>query len=284
MIVALLSVLSVGVFSATGSCMAGWKLKADLTNLKCTSATASAAVCTNCCEKDTTKCGGNTVVCGSGKYQDPTKAGMAGVNDAAGKTACCAVKAKCAAATCAAGKKPKASANAMECASNAASCSQSTCCEKDTTKCGGNTITCGSGKYQDPTKAGTAGVNDAAGIAACCAVKAKCAAATCAAGKKPKASANATECASNAALCSQSTCCEKDTTKCGGNTITCESTQSMKAADTAGTTKAQCCMTKPVAPIMATCDSFKKTPVTAGAQKTAMSLLFAVAGVVALWK
>jgi hypothetical protein len=288
MIVALLSVLSVGVFSATGSCMAGWKLKAVLTNLKCTSATASAAVCTNCCEKDTTKCGGNTVVCASGKYLDSTKAGMAGgANDAARKTACCTADATCAMATCGPGMKAKTSAAAMKCGSTAASCLPATCCEKDTAKCGGNTVVCASGKYLDSTKADMAGgANDAARKTACCTAAATCAMATCGPGMKANTSAAATKCTSNAASCLQSTCCEFDTTKCGGRTVkfTCAATDVAKAADTAGTTKALCCMTKPVAPIMATCDSFKKTPVTAGAQKTAMSLLFAVAGVVALWK
>jgi len=285
MIVTLLGVLSVGV--SAGSCSAGWKLKGDLTGLKCANAMASAAACTNCCEKDKTKCGGNSVTCASGKYLDATKTGMAGgADDAARLIACCTDQATCAVATCAAGMKAKVSAKATKCPSTAASCVQATCCETDTTKCGMAGIDCASGKYQDATKADMAGVNDAAGKIACCTAKSTCAGATCAAGMKAKAANATTMCASNAASCLAGTCCESDTTKCGGQTakITCKSTDTAKTADTVGTTEAQCCMTKPVVPAMATCAAFKADPVTAGAQETAMSLLFAVAGVVALWK
>jgi len=287
MIVTLLGVLSVGV--SAGSCSAGWKLKGALTGLKCTSAMASAAACTaKCCEKDTTKCGGKTVACAAGKYEDPTKAGMAGGADAAAeKIACCTDKATCAAATCAAGTKAMTSASATKCSSNAASCDQATCCENDTTKCGAIAVVCASGKYKDAMKAGMAGGADAAAQKiACCTAKSTCAAATCAAGMKANTTAASKMCASHAASCSAGACCESDTTKCGGQTpkIACDSTHIAKAADTVGTTKAQCCMTTPEIPAMATCAAFKAPPATAGAQETAMSLLFAVAGVVALWK
>jgi hypothetical protein len=43
-------------------------------------------------------------------------------------------------------------------------------------------------------------------------------------------------------------------------------------------------MTKPAAATMATCEAFKTTPVASTAQQMAMSVLFAVVGVVALWK
>jgi len=243
-IVALLVVMPVGVFSTTDPCATGWKLKATLTNLKCTSATKSATACKTCCD-DKTKCGSNTVACAAGKYQDPAKAGMAGVNDAAGKTACCSNMATCADVTCAAGMKPKTSAATTKCTSNKASCAQSTCCEKDTAKCGGNTITCAAGKYQDPAKAGVAGANDAAGKTACCTDMATCAEATCAAGMKKKTSAATTKCTSNKASCSQSTCCEDDG--------------------------------------MATCAAFAPPKATSGAQKMVMNLFLAAVGV-ALWK
>ena len=135
-IVALLIVMLVGVFSATDPCATGWKLKATLTNLKCTSATKSATACKTCCD-DKAKCAGNTVTCASGKYLDSSKAGAAaGADDAARKTACCTDMATCANrfsfdAMCGTGMKKKASAAATKCTSNAASCSKSTCCEDD---------------------------------------------------------------------------------------------------------------------------------------------------------
>jgi len=46
--------------------------------------------------KDTTKCGGNTIACDAGKFQDPSKAATdAGANAAAMKTNCCTAKATC---------------------------------------------------------------------------------------------------------------------------------------------------------------------------------------------
>jgi len=309
MIVALLSMLSVPVFSAPGSCKPGMKFIPLLTNLKCTSATASAAACEKCCEKDATTCGGKTVpvVCGAGKYLDPAKAGVTSgaYNAKAQIAACCTDVATCAAATCAAGMKAKTSAADTKCTSNAASCSQSVCCEKDTTKCGGNTVACASTEYQDPIKAGIAGNNiiaqctsDACWKGVCCTDKATCAAAVggltglCTtgmnAGMKVNTSAASTKCATNSASCAASTCCELDATKCGGRKpkFVCASPKVAKADGTAGTTNAQCCMTPAVqvqVPL-ATCESFKTGSVTAGAQKTAMNLLFAMAGVVALWK
>jgi len=296
MIVALLSMLSVPVFSAPGSCKPGMKFIPLLSKLKCTSATASAAACVKCCEKDATTCGGMTVpvVCGAGKYLDPAKAGVTSgaYNPKAQIAACCTDVATCAAATCLGATKAKTSAADTKCTSNAASCSPIVCCEIDTTKCGGNTVACASTKYQDPTKAGIAGVDDAAGKLACCTDKATCADAMCTtgmnAGMKVNTSAASTKCARNAASCLAGTCCELDATKCGGRKpkLVCASPKVAKADGTAGTTNAQCCMTPAVqvqVPL-ATCESFKTGSVTAGAQKTAMNLLFAMAGVVALWK
>merc|ERR1719199_1336278 len=107
----------------------------------------------------------------------------------------------------------------------------------------------------------------------------------CGKGMKVKTSNSTTKCSGSAATCSQNTCCEYDATKCGGRAtkFTCDGTDILKDHNTAGTTKAQCCMTKPAAATMATCEAFKTSPVASAAQRTAVSVLFAVIGVVALW-
>jgi len=283
-IVALVIVLSVGACSAAGTCMAGMKFKATLTNLKCASATPSTSTCGNCCEADTTKCRGATVACGNAKYKDATKNGMASGSGAAAITACCTDMATCAVAVCSAGMKRKASVNATKCPTDAASC-PSSCCEANTAKCRGATVTCGAGKYKDATKNGMDSGTGAAMITNCCTDVATCANAVCGKGMKLKTSESSKKCTGAAASC-PSSCCEYDTTKCGGRAtkFTCDGTDIAKDHNTAGTTKAQCCMTKPAAATMATCEAFKTSPVASAAQRMAVSVLFAVIGVVALWK
>lgn len=207
---------------------------------------------------------------------------MVSGSGAAAITACCTAKATCAVAVCGAGKKQKASASATECnGKDAASCPSITCCENDPLKCLASSVDCGNGKYKDSTKDDVTSGTDM--ITNCCTNDKTCADAMCGKGKKVIASNSTVKCDSHAASCKQSTCCEYDATKCGGraNAFVCTGTDIPKDGNTAGTTKEQCCMTKPT---MATCEAFKTTPVASAAQKMAMSVLFAVVGVVALWK
>lgn len=211
---------------------------------------------------------------------------MVSGSGAAAITACCSAKATCAVAVCGAGKKRKASASATECNRDAASCPISTCCEDDPTKCLATSVTCGDGKYKDSTKNDVISGSGADKITNCCTSKKTCADAMCGKGKKVIASNSTVKCDSHAASCNPSICCEYDATKCGGraNGFVCTGTDILKDGNTAGTTKEQCCMTKPAPATMATCEAFKTTPVASAAQKMAMSVLFAVVGVVALWK
>merc|ERR1712224_602238 len=114
-----------------------------------------------CCELDTSKCGGQateTQTCDTGFYWDDSKADTAIGADA--KAACCTAVKTCAQVTCASGMKTKAGVGASNCTAEemvSTKCQfAGTCCEKDTTKCGGADVTCPSGKTLDMTKGGTA--------------------------------------------------------------------------------------------------------------------------------
>jgi len=291
MVVALLIVLPLGAMA--GSCAAGYKFKATLGNATCSTNTASQATCMNCCEADVTLCGGNTVTCAAGNYQDSTKAAIAFGADN-GLTNCCTAKATCAAYTCPAGMKPDTSAAATKCSGNAASCASNnpSCCSLDTTKCGGNMVTCGAGKYKDSTKAGIAYVN-ATKVADCCSAKATCAdkVTSCGTSMMMDTTKATDECSGSATSCGTA-CCKLDMAKCGGNsaTITCDTGTSLSYTMT-GTTKAVCCVTTPSP---AACTAFQSSAgstsgpsTSSGAQKSqilAMNVIFAVSLMAALWK
>jgi hypothetical protein len=281
MVVALLVLLPAGAMGV--SCAPGSKMKTAITGVKCTSPTASTAACGACCTPDTTKCGGNSITCGSGKYLDPTKAGNVGTTAAD----CCSDMAKCKDATCSGKWMTKASAVETTCAMDASSCVMATCCKLDATKCGGNTgnaaITCGSGKYLDPTKTDNAGT----AAAECCTNVAMCKDATTCTGSMKKNSAKAeTACSMGADTCSTTECCEPDMTLCGAQTLTCDSGTAVSDVTKTGTTKAECCIAIPTV-TMATCDAFATMAVSSDTQKPqtpVISLIFAAAAVMSLWK
>merc|ERR1719506_901297 len=101
---------------------------------------------------------------------------------------------------------------------------QSTCCDLDTAKCGGAAVTCPTGKYLDPSKAGTAGTTSDA----CCTAQATCAAfsaasTSCGPGMKVKATLTDLTCTTSATNSASTcaACCEADTTICDGASVTC---------------------------------------------------------------
>jgi len=190
------------------------------------------------------------VTCGNGKYQDPSKAGTAKGNDAVAN--CCSSKNTCAGfSSCDPGKKLRDTPANTECdGANAGTCTSSKCCVPDTTLCGGGSVTCGNGKYQDPSKAGTAKGNDA--VANCCSSKNTCDSHQCSAGKKLKPTPANIECqGNNAGTCDDNRCCIADDTTCGGiGGVSCLGgfTQKASSAGTAATAdnKNTVCCTAPV--------------------------------------
>jgi len=74
------------------------KTKTSAADMMCMTKKCGSKDFAKCCDMDTSKCGGNTVDCGAGMYQDATKNdAAAGADAAAMKKACCTAKATCAA-------------------------------------------------------------------------------------------------------------------------------------------------------------------------------------------
>jgi len=221
---------------SAGSCSPGYKKKATLTNLYCTSSATTAAACNaNCCELDDTKClkHAGTIACAAGKFNDAaalagTAAGASGANK---NTACCTAAAACSAGSCSPGYKKKATLTNLYCTSSAttAAACNANCCELDDTKCLNyvSSISCAAGKYNNgaalaDTAAGASGANK---NTACCTAKAACSAGSCSPGYKKKATLTNLYCTSSAttAAACNADCCELDDTKCMyyANTAVC---------------------------------------------------------------
>jgi len=210
--------------------------KTGAANIFCTGGTGGTCDHAQCCETDTTKCGGVAALsCPAGKYS-PDKTKAIG-NDA--NTACCtADKNSCASFTCSAANamKKKANPGNIVCAGDGAgSCSEAQCCETDTTKCGGVSLSCPAGKYSpDKTKA----IGNDANTVCCTANKNTCTGFTCAAasGRKLKASPADTVCAGDGSgSCDDGQCCIDDPDKCAGiGGVTCQAPSYFNAALVAG--------------------------------------------------
>jgi len=235
---------------SAGSCSPGYKKKATLTNLYCTSSATTAAACNaNCCELDDTKClkHAGTIACAAGKFNDAaalagTAAGASGANK---NTACCTAAAACSAGSCSPGYKKKATLTNLYCTSSAttAAACNANCCELDDTKCLNYvaSISCAAGKYNNAaaladTAAGASGANK---NTACCTAKAACSAGSCSPGYKKKATLTNLYCTSSAttAAACNTNCCELDDTKClnYAGSISCASGKYNDAAALAGT-------------------------------------------------
>jgi hypothetical protein len=189
------------------------KAKTNAATLYCAS-TVGGCTNANCCDSDTTKCGGTNVACGANQYKDASKNGVTGTTAAL----CCTNQAACSTLTCAAGYKQK--TGTLYCATNACSATtdSGTCCEGDTTKCGGTNVACGANQYKDTAKNGVTGTT----AALCCTNQAACSTLTCPAGYKQKTGTH--HCATNAcsATTDSGTCCDADATKCAGiGSVTC---------------------------------------------------------------
>merc|ERR1719263_1058890 len=248
-------------------CAPGKKAKATLTDLVCDTSATEFGTCGNCCEADTTTCGGTTVTftCDSSMYKDTGYTGKggaaAGADATTAKAACCTAQATRDTHTCSTSvaHKLKSTASSLKCAmGTCATSDESTCCEADTTKCGGASITCPTGTFAKA--ATTVGTTEAA----CCTAKAACDANACAAGYKLKTNAASMNFTTETCSTSdQSTCCEKDDTKCGGQasswaTSVCDSGMYLDSTKNGvtGNTSALCCTAK------ATCAGYACSSVT----------------------
>merc|ERR1711972_1191896 len=233
---------------STFSAPSGYKLKSNAGSIYCAVATCNQG---NCCDTDTSTCGGGgAVACTTPAthYWDTTKA--ATTRGATPGTACCSAKVNCGSHTCAAGYKAKGSAASITCALG--TCTTAECCDVINTECAGiNVATCtyGSNYFKDPAKGGTTPTTS--GID-CCSLKATCpstyacptgqvlktsrcngAVGTCndlgccewldkstcstfsaPSGYKLKSNAGSIYCA--VATCNQGNCCDTDTSTCGG--------------------------------------------------------------------
>lgn len=241
-------------------CDAGYKHKADLASLHCSTSKADAASCSStCCDVDKKKCGGLSITCPSDKYHESTDAWK---NTAATEktklTACCTEKATCGSSSymCAVGKKKKFTVftNAQEkawyatkCPGGAKSCSE-VCCVDDDTKCGGNsdvknTDNCPNAVAADgthyykiwtSTDADDAWKNtkitgdkaqQADRKASCCGVRPTCSSTlfSCPAGQRKKTANKDCECVGGPGTCSTvaATTCGATASCCEPDTTTC---------------------------------------------------------------
>jgi len=297
-------------------CGPGYKIKAKLDGLFCTSSTASAATCMACCEKDATKCGGqDSIACGAGKYLDPSKAGTAIGSDKV--AACCKARAASYNFTCAS----RTEGNSSLCRGGTANVDQF-----------GNWRV-----YDDPLKADNFCCNykgEFVSTGKCCTEVAttsllqggggqggggmlkRAANIPCPGGYKRNATVWKTlHAALGGVKCSggPSTCfsgpmysrdgalhwaCEKDATTCGGqaSAITCDAGTYLEVHEVAtkyepsktrnvkywvnkvGKDKATCCLP------MATCAATTTTSAAQKLQMSAIIVISAMVGVVALWK
>merc|ERR1711865_1260656 len=113
-----------GAACTAGTCSAGYKKKATLTDLFCTSSATDAKSCnTDCCELDNLKCSSyaTSISCADGTYWDATASADTATTAAGANkdTACCTAKATCTAGTCSAGYKKKSTLTDLFCASSA---------------------------------------------------------------------------------------------------------------------------------------------------------------------
>merc|ERR1711907_307714 len=135
--------------SAHSQCALGYT---DKSSAATTTRGSNAASCTtgNCCTLNLASCRAAGTVCGSGKYEDPTKYGATSGTTSAQKIAnCCSNVATCSDYTCPAGYTKIASPSSMACSNAVSSCTTSTCCTPTAGTCANATMTCPSGKYKD---------------------------------------------------------------------------------------------------------------------------------------
>merc|ERR1711974_429324 len=117
-----------------------YKLKSTQTNNCSGSSSSQECGISDCCEADTTKCGGSSFSCNSTYWYDGNTVGTTAA-------ACCTVqRAACTSSSpCMDGYKVRSTLTNRYCLG--ATCStlnSGSCCELDTTKCGGNTNLCNS--------------------------------------------------------------------------------------------------------------------------------------------
>lgn len=230
-------------------CPAGYKYNSANKDTKCTGGISSCtAIAGTCCMKDVLKCGGLDVTCASGKVPNNGRRRTTtdawrnkATKESTKLTDCCMDKATCAfAGTCSAGyvkDTAKTSSTTITGQDNYystagyTSTSTNGCCKLDVTKCAAYSATagCDATHYnvatENPGKAATATSKKTD----CCAVKAKCSAHTCGAGKKKN---TVTDCTMGTTSC-EGACCVKDPLKCGGiASIVCPTATSYKEFNT----------------------------------------------------
>jgi len=218
------------------SCEAWKTKKTDAAKKFCNGGTGGSCDSTQCCDMDTTKCGGVTLSCPEKKFS-PSKSVSIGSGDA--NTACCTQNKKtCADYPCSepnAMKKKATPAEIICVGEGEGTCNEALCCEADTTKCGGVALSCPPTKFS-PTKSVSIGSGNANTV--CCTQnKATCADYPCDAGmgRKLKASPEGTLCAGGAGSCDDARCCINDPDKCAGiGGVTCKAPSYYDAALTAG--------------------------------------------------
>jgi len=110
------------------TCTGDFKKNTSAASIKCPKDGGSCVKAT-CCAADA-KCGTQGVTCGSGKYQDSTKATASRGTDS-GVTACCTAVATCAQVTCETGTLIS-SAASTKCTGGPSTCVQGTCCKAGT--------------------------------------------------------------------------------------------------------------------------------------------------------
>jgi hypothetical protein len=154
-------------------CQAGYKKK----ELYCSTSAMTTASCNaNCCEKDTTKCGGITAVtCATtNHYWDSMKAGTT-FTAGSQSTQCCTAMAACSAtpATACNVARKKKMTYCSKAATDSTSCN-TPCCELDTSTCRGvGTVSCAASHFQDTAKYGTAATASNKNTV-CCTARAPC--------------------------------------------------------------------------------------------------------------
>lgn len=262
---------------------------ADYATKRCATSKCEA---TECCMKDTAKCGGATVTCPATHYKDTAKNTNA-VGADKGVTACCTAKAMCDSSACNPGFTLRSDDCKKMCATK--TCSKVTdnaaCCTPIVHQCHAKPdVACGAGKYQDTAKGTNMKyANDYQ--AKCCTAQDKCgktAATLCSASNYMKANTKAADMLCTTKACGKpdyAKCCEMDTSKCGGITVDCgagmyqDPSKASTPTDDAGK-KNNCCTAQ------ATCAAFQKAHEvkTSGAQMPQVGLILSIALGVALLK